>query len=209
MPCWSVVVLLLLVVAVVALALDQDKLDELVLRMEGDALDLAKQVERLYAGRCDLDVLTRCTRGNYHECLSRLPTQQCLVGEDLALRACGDGIECSALWDTSVSTVRIPKALITVTDEEPAYVDDPAVIEPVCFSQGLDDYFATKRATEEEFWTNLNVRPPQVYFGSASGAFRIFPGRSEPDERCYSYDPRTRPWCVGLTDTSQTDRFMC
>lgn len=169
---------------------DQSKLDEIVAKMEHDALELAGEVERLYQTRCDVDVLSSCTRGNYHQCLSKLPSQQCLIGQDLALKACGDGITCAALWDVFTSTVRVPESL--VVDTKDALVNDPSVIEAVCFSQGLESYFAEKRQRDESFWKDRQVQPPQMYFGSASGAFRNYPGRT--DDLCFKYDPRTRPW---------------
>ena len=174
----------------VAVALDQANLDRVVSKMEQDILELASQVEALYQERCDTELLARCTQGNYHECQSELPTQQCLGGEDLVLEACGDGMTCSSLWDLRSSTFRVPINLLD--DPSEILVSREEVIEGVCFSQGLDPYWNQKRAADEVFWEELGLRPPQAFFGGESGAFRIHPGRTY--STCGTYDPRKRPW---------------
>lgn len=170
--------------------MNKANLDRVVKKLQDDALELADQVERLYQGRCSPEILDRCARGNFHECVSELPTQQCLSGSDVVLEACGDGQTCSSLWDLQASTFRVPLGL--VDDASEILLNREDVIESVCFSQGLDDYWNRKRVEDQTFWADLNVRHPQAHFGSSSGAFRIYPGRMS--STCGTYDPRVRPW---------------
>ena len=170
--------------------MNQANLDKVVAKMEADTLELAAEVERLYQERCSDDILERCARGNIHECFSELPTQECLSGDDVALAVCGDGQTCSNLWDLQASTFRVPIGLVEDTTEMLIARED--VIESVCFSQGLDDYWNRKRQQDKEFWASLGVHHPQALFGSASGVLRIHPGRTY--STCGEYDPRVRPW---------------
>lgn len=123
-------------------AMDQANMDAVVSKLEQDTRELALEVERLYQERCSTTVLERCTRGNYHECLSELPTHQCLSGEDIVLNACGDNVTCSSLWDMQASTFRVP--LFQLDDINEISVSREDVIESVCFSQGLDPYLNRK-----------------------------------------------------------------
>ena len=158
-------------------------------------------MERLYAGRCDASVLTQCTRGNYHECLSALPTHTCTPAANeknvhqltmLEDTTCGDGVTCSALLDKQTSTIRLAQPLLDQQGANQILVSSKSVIESVCYSQGLDEYWMRKRQEDADFWGNLGIAPPQAYYGAHTGAFRIFPGRQYED--CGTYDPRTRPW---------------
>ena len=79
-----------------------------------------------------------------------------------------------------------------VSNEELGLVEDPNVVESICFTQGMDEYWAQKRKEGQSFWNSLGVSYPQTFFGSVTGAFRWYPGR--PIDICGTYDPRIRPW---------------
>jgi len=167
--------------------------DALIAKMEADVLELALRVEDLYTSRCDATSLSQCYQGNYNDCDSEFPNQQCFAYEELALPACGDGTKCSALWDYSVSNVVIPDDLAG-TDLNPT---DPSVIETVCFTQKLDEWFVQKRSEDSDYWNSRGLASPWMYFGSMSGAYRIYPARQTPV--CGDYDPRRRPWYIAAS----------
>lgn len=171
-------------------AIDLSNLNEVVLKMQGIVLDGASELERLYSARCHNDVITRCARGNYDGCTSKFPSLQCLQGEDLTPPDCGDGKTCAALFDLETSLVLLHKDI--VADDELSLVENPSVVESVCFSQGMDEYWARKRKEDEPFWNSLGVSSPQVFFGSVEGMMRWYPGR--PVDICGTFDPRIRPW---------------
>jgi hypothetical protein len=78
---------------------------QLVSNVEADVLEMAREVERLYKQRCSDITLNDCYQNIYEECSSRFPNQVCPAGEQLADTTCGDGAECSRLWDYSISRV--------------------------------------------------------------------------------------------------------
>ena len=45
-------------------------------------------------------------------------------------------------------------------------------------------------------WKELTLNPPPLFYGSSSGAFRIFPGNPKDCSTGKSFDPRLRPWFV-------------
>ena len=47
--------------------------------------------------------------------------------------------------------------------------------------------------------SSLTVTSPQMYFGSSTGVFRIFPARQSRE--CGVYDPRLRPWYQAAVST--------
>ncbi len=71
---------------------------------------------------------------------------------------------------------------------------DPKLIETLCFTRPLDDWFVQKREQDSQFWKSYGMDFPSMYFGSNNGAFRIYPARHT--DKCGSYDPRIRPWYV-------------
>ena len=71
---------------------------------------------------------------------------------------------------------------------------DPSIIESICTTQELDTWFQNRHAQDEEYWNDLGVGPRSMYFGSTTGAFRIYPARQS--STCGVYDPRVRPWYV-------------
>jgi hypothetical protein len=168
--------------------------DALIASMESDAIELARQVELLYQNRCNEVSLRQCARGNYDECTSLYPNQTCPGGQDLNVAQCGDGVSCASLWDYSVSNTRLHTDLVGASGGNPS---DPNVIETVCFTQQLDEFFIRKRAEQKPYWDRLGLRTPQMYFGSQNGAFRIYPARQS--ETCGAFDPRVRPWYIAAS----------
>ena len=165
--------------------------EDLVARLENDVIKLAREVERLHKNRCTEISLQKCSSGNYDECSSLYPNQVCPGGEDLNIELCGDGISCSAFYDYSISSVAIPK---DVTGPDGRNPTDDNVIETICFTQQLDQFFMEQRAEQEQYWKSIGSNTPQLYFGAKNGAFRIYPARHS--EACGEYDPRLRPWYI-------------
>ena len=62
-------------------------------------------------------------------------------------------------------------------DAEDSNPSNHKVIETVCFSQKLDEWFIDKYETDEAFWADSGVRSPQMYYEANNGAFRIYPAR--------------------------------
>lgn len=172
----------------------EKEFEALVSRLENDVITFARQVELLYQNRCSEVSLQECSQGNYDECSSLFPNQICPGGEDLNIAQCGDGISCSALWDYTISNVVIHKDLTSSDGRNPL---DKSVIETICFTQQLDQYFMQQRAEQEQYWKSIGSSTPQLYFGSKNGAFRIYPARHS--EACGEFDPRLRPWYVAAS----------
>jgi Mg-chelatase subunit ChlD len=173
---------------------DEAKFTSLVQKVEGDALELARKVEELYKNRCSLALLADCSMGNYDHCISSYPDESCPGGDVYNTPQCGDGISCSALYSFSITNVVLPQS---VANGEGGNPTDPQVIETICFTKQLDQYFIAKRAADAPFWEQFGVQPTNVYFGSINGAFRIFPAQHYSS--CNTYDPRIRPWYVAAS----------
>jgi len=165
--------------------------DALVEKMEQDVLELARKVEQLYQTRCDSNTIEQCSQGNYDNCVSEYPNPVCLGGDDRVTAGCGDGIKCSELLDHTVSNIRLPEQVADAKENNPS---DHKVIETVCFSRQLDEWFIDKYETDKTFWEDSGVRSPQMYYGANNGAFRIYPARYSND--CGWFDPRQRPWYI-------------
>lgn len=73
-------------------------------------------------------------------------------------------------------------------------MNDPAVLEDICFSRNVDSYFVNKYEADRDYWAKYGIDNPSMHIGLTSGAFRIFPARVS--ETCNAYDPRVRPWYV-------------
>lgn len=176
----------------VAVKAGEEEFYRLVEKLQSDVLELASTIGELYVEeQCNPANLLACSRGNYDACLSLYPSQTCVPGIQMTVPVCGDGEECSALYDYAISSVRIPAALTPAEDSNPK---EPRVIETVCFSRKLDGYLIQKRLDDKPFWDSLGVDSPAMYFGSATGVFRIYPANQA--EFCGGYDPRIRPWYV-------------
>ena len=69
--------------------------------------------------------------------------------------------------------------------------------ETICYTQAFDQWVRTKMKDDEGYWENLGVEPSSWYFGSHTGAFRIWPARQSIN--CHDYDARLRPWYVAAS----------
>eukprot|EP00522_Entomoneis_paludosa_P002685 CAMPEP_0172472496 /NCGR_PEP_ID=MMETSP1065-20121228/68363_1 /TAXON_ID=265537 /ORGANISM="Amphiprora paludosa, Strain CCMP125" /LENGTH=659 /DNA_ID=CAMNT_0013230637 /DNA_START=297 /DNA_END=2277 /DNA_ORIENTATION=- len=169
-------------------------------QMKKDALDLAEKVaELITASRCEMSTYYVCAKNNYDACTSVYPSPQCLGGPNYLVEGCSGNVSspeeatCSGWYDFSTSTIRFPAQLAKGPRGNPTD-EDPDVIEAICSTMGLDHWFQDRREEYADFWADLGVEPRAMYFGSTSGAFRIWPGRHS--EVCGYYDPRVRPWYV-------------
>jgi hypothetical protein len=167
----------------------------LIAKMEGDVLQFARAIESFHQLRCDSDTLVTCSRTNYHETLSALPGQQCYTTGVLDIAVCEES-QCGALWDFTTSTVRIPADRVAEGSAD-FYPKDPRAVEMICYSSFMDDYLQAKKIEDQSFWESYGAISSQAYFGSPTGAFRIFPGRSSPKPG--AYDPRKRPWYIAAS----------
>lgn len=149
-------------------------------QMETDVLNFRDEIERVYSSRCDLTTLNQCSRSNYNDCSSIYPCQECMDASEMVYTACGDGVNCNAIWSKRESVVRIPASLAQAQFNNP---QDADVIESVCYSQLAEEYMV-------DYFNGNNGN--QMYFGSSTGAFRIIPARHSLT--CGEYDHRKRPW---------------
>eukprot|EP00977_Amphora_coffeiformis_P015581 scaffold4562_cov178-Amphora_coffeaeformis.AAC.10 len=173
---------------------NEGKFNSLIAKLESDVLEYARQIESFYATRCEDIQLGSCQEGNYDDCQSTYPDQQCLAGESYHIPVCGDSKDCSGLVDFSISTVRIPSDLVFGQYSNPT---DPQVIETVCYTQKMDEWLQAKQAQDQEYWDDLGVAPWAFYFGSHTGVLRLWPARHAAT--CGDYDPRVRPWYVAAS----------
>jgi hypothetical protein len=177
----------------------KNKSDIFVRKAIEDVMEMARVVEELYETRCDASRLSRCAESNYDHFLSILPGVTCPPPEDTAFRTseCGNHDSCSALLSYATSSVSLPPETNTTVDGNPI---EPRVVEAICFTKDLDDYFTAKQEADAEFWNDFaGGGPLQMpfprYFGSTTGVLRSFPARYDDLERG-AFDPRTRPWYV-------------
>ncbi|CAN0181618.1 unnamed protein product, partial [Phaeothamnion confervicola] len=95
---------------------------------------------------------------------------------------------CGSVRDATTSNIRLPAVLADGIDLNPT---DPDVIEAICYSILAEAEMIA--AVEQD--TTLGIQ--KAYFGSVTGAFRIFP--ATPWEECGTYDCRIRPWFVAAS----------
>jgi uncharacterized protein YegL len=92
-------------------------------------------------------------------------------------------------------SVGLPWALANGYNSNPR---DPRVMEAICFTRGLDDWFVQKRAKDADYWKLLlgTTEPPlnSMFFGSHHGPFRIYPARQS--EGCGDFEAHLRPWYI-------------
>lgn len=185
----NIFLLILSAVFYIARAGDEE-LEALIYRLNSDVIELRNEVESSIANRCDS--IRGCLRASYDECQSSYTELQTCPSESelgIVFTVCGAGTRCNGLIDYSVSTVRIPENLAQGPNRNPT---NPAVIEDVCMTLPTQRWMVSKYWEEKSFWSSLGVARPQMYFGSDTGVFRIYPARQS--EECGKYDPRTRPW---------------
>jgi hypothetical protein len=195
MPSLPLYVTLLFVLVGAALGAGTKEMEQLIVKMEQDVVEFAREVEDLYATRCTYP-LEYCKRNNFEHCLSTLPNPSCRGMEEFTIDECnGCG---GALFDYTVSTVRLPEGVADGQNGNPtdfqvrgkskaeSYMkiyklthafSSIQAIESICYSRQLDQWFQDKRATDASYWTSLDVESPQMHFAAQDGSFRIFPGR--------------------------------
>jgi len=173
---------------------EESEIESILKRMESDALAFRDEIERVYGTRCSTETLTECYESNYNDCSSTFPNQQCMKADELVVSACGDGLNCNALWDKELSTVSIPASLADGPFGNPS---DPEIIESACYSRLAEPYMIEKYEADEEYWSKLGSRPSWTYFGAHNGLFRKIPAIHQ--EQCGEYDPRRRPWFVAAS----------
>ena len=151
---------------------------ELQTKLQYDVLELREQVERAYENRCNPNIEHRCRESNYHSCHSSFPNAVCPASEAFRFDACGN--TCGTRWDLSVSTVRFPpKTSLSFSSSSSM---DPSVMEEICFSQQLEDYFTNKYETDLPYWSNWDIdSPPWMHFGGSNGACLLYTSPSPRD----------------------------
>jgi hypothetical protein len=197
---------------------NEDGFLEVVKKLEADVIELAEQMERRHEGRCETmsSSSSSCEMNNYHRCLSALPNPTCSTSEaahyapicsssnsrnsstnltvgmdSLNATSCERG----ALFDDTVSSISV----VGEDAIKPTY-NDAAVVEAICFSRHLDDWWTSKWQNDSAYWSALGMEtsPRAAYFGSsATGAFRSYPAR--PTQQCSGYDPRLQPWYIAAS----------
>ena len=85
-------------------------------------------------------------------------------------------------------TIRVPAWEARGKDGNPT---EP-ILEAICPTLGMESWLQARRRRDEAYWEDLGVGPRSWYFGSSTGAFRIWPARHSLV--CGVYDPRVRPW---------------
>ena len=144
-------------------------------RLNSDVIELRNEIESSISNRCNS--IRGCYKSSFDECQSEYTTrQQCPSGEELgfAIPDCGSGIKCNGLYDYSVTTVRLPANLAIGPDKNPT---NPNAIEAICYTRTAQSWMVRKYNQEKSFWKSIGVSSPQMYFGSSTGVFRIFPAR--------------------------------
>lgn len=162
----------------------EEEFNDLQYKLEADVLELRKVVEDAYESRCNPSTLQSCHRSSFDACISKFPNPVCPAGEGISFDVCAD--DCGSIWDYSMSNVYFPPF--------PGSRDDPAVLEDLCYSRSVDEYFAKKTQDDRDYWATYDIESPSMHIGMESGAFRLYPGRA--NNTCGTYDPRIRPWYV-------------
>jgi len=169
-------------------------LELLIDKMENDVLELAEQVEEAFQDRCTT-ALNDCSYNNYDSCVSQFLSPTCYKSDELVTTcSSGPSDSCAALFDFNSSNVVLPLEIANGFDGNPT---NPQVIESVCYTRQLDEFFLNKRRTDMHYWRSVGVDSPPMFFGSQEGMFRIFPGRHY--EKCGYFDPRLRPWYIAAS----------
>ena len=165
------------------------------IRRDRHALRLKSMVRRR---RPSISSIIAMTNRSYYEYVElrldvRLITRNHSISPHISLGysipECGSGVSCNGLFDHTISTVRLPANLATGHDANPTDAD---VVEAVCYTRTAQRWMVQKYTQDNQFWQSIGVSSPQMFFGSSTGVFRIFPARHSRE--CGVYDPRLRPW---------------
>ncbi|KAL7573774.1 hypothetical protein ACA910_007803 [Epithemia clementina (nom. ined.)] len=183
-------------VPAIARTLNGENFDKIVDKIEDDVRMLAQYVEEIYSKyRCDNNTIALCSKANYDHCLSSFPNATCEGGEDFHNPDCGDVRRCTTKVSFTSSVVALRKDLTSGPDRNPT---DRQIIESICFSRLLDDYFMEKRKNDTSFWKQYGQEPTAMYFASKTGAFRLYPARHYL-RNCGIYDHFMRPFYVAAS----------
>lgn len=165
---------------------------EVVVKLESDAIEFRDVIEKMYVERrCDLNTLDKCFKANYAECITKFPSPVCPSEVGYHIPSCGGIGTCSSFYDFTVSNVRFPPG----QTDRMGKPHDSQLLESICFSVAeMDAWVKSKKEQDVDYWAGLGFEPQAYYFGSHTGAFRIYPARYS--EQCNAYDPRKRPWYV-------------
>jgi Mg-chelatase subunit ChlD len=158
--------------------------------MEFMALSVAREVENIYADRCNR--LSSCV--SFHECKSAFDeaTKECRTDYVADCRNV-EGSGCGKTYDFSQTNVRIPSQLLNAQTSQP---EDAHLKEDICYSNTMTETFRSA-AIDLQKTSDKILQPPQTFFGTSNGMFRIWP--AQHSEVCGIMDTRIRPWFVAAS----------
>jgi len=178
------------------------ELEQVMLKVEQDVRDFAKEIERVFAEdvRCSSSTLKECRESNYHECDSTFPNTECISAPELGREECisssSQGLQCTGRYDFHTTSIRLAPFIAKFSDGNPS---DPEAKEDICYSKQAEAYMVEKYEAEKTYWAAYGVTPPPSYFGSVNGLFRIHPAKPTVDDLCNTFDNTKRPWFVAAT----------
>ena len=158
--------------------------------MESMALSVAREVENIYADRCNR--LSSCV--SFHECKSTFDeaTKECRTDY---VADCKDveNSGCGKTYDFFRTNVRIPSQLLNTQTSQP---EGAHLKEDICYSNSMTETFKNTAENLEKTSDRI-LQPPQTFFGTSNGMFRIWP--AQHSEVCGIMDTRIRPWFVAAS----------
>jgi hypothetical protein len=158
--------------------------------MESMALSVSQEVEKIYADRCNR--LSSCV--SFHECKStfREATTECRTDY---VADCKDveNSGCGKTYDFFQTNVRIPSQLLNTQTSQP---EGAHLKEDICYSNSMTETFKNTAENLEKTSDRI-LQPPQTFFGTSNGMFRIWP--AQHSEVCGIMDTRIRPWFVAAS----------
>ncbi|KAL3826889.1 hypothetical protein ACHAXA_000857 [Cyclostephanos tholiformis] len=167
----------------------ESEVESIFLKLESDVRTFRDEIERAYNARCETKTLAECHKGNFNDCFSMYPNQQCLKADEFALSTtCGVGVSCNTLWDKTISKISFPGSQDNPSD---------SIIETICYSRLAEPFMVEKYKADEEYWGRYGVQPSATYFAAHNGLFRSIPAYHQ--EVCGAYDPRHRPYFVAAS----------
>lgn len=107
-------------------------------------------------------------------------------------------------WDTTISSVTVPEALLPHDLEHPELLEtanpfDQEVIETVCYTRLAEQLMVQTYHLNSKYYVDSEYfgMPGSVYFGAHNGVFRMTPAKHQ--STCWEFDPRRRPWFVAAS----------
>ena len=158
--------------------------------MEFMALSVAREVENIYADRCNR--LSSCV--SFHECKSAFDeaTKECRTAYVADCRNV-ENSGCGKTYDFFRTNVRIPSQLLNTQTSQP---EGAHLKEDICYSNSMTETFKNTAENLEKTSDRI-LQPPQTFFGTSNGMFRIWP--AQHSEVCGIMDTRIRPWFVAAS----------